>query len=164
MCVRFYRFCRTKAFHHPFDRRQHGQPAQGSHLVSARQAPAPPPSVQFAPTALLCLQFQPNRRPFLRVVREALRETADGCGGDLRLRCGVRKQHPHRLALLLAHNLFDIFTYIQTHIEQSSMWSLSGRRSCRFREEPAERQQEQRKNKTFSNFIPNSFGRTVFIL
>lgn len=35
MCVRFYRFCRTKAFHHPLDRRQHGQPAQGSHLVSA---------------------------------------------------------------------------------------------------------------------------------
>lgn len=35
MCVRFYRFCRTKAFHHPLDRRQHGQPAQGSHLVNA---------------------------------------------------------------------------------------------------------------------------------
>lgn len=36
MCVRFYRFCRTKAFHHPLDRRQHGQPPQGSHLVNTR--------------------------------------------------------------------------------------------------------------------------------
>lgn len=38
MCVRFYRFCRTKALHHPFDRRQHGEPAQGSHVVRTYEA------------------------------------------------------------------------------------------------------------------------------
>lgn len=92
MCVRFYRFCRTQAVHHPLDRRQHGQPAQGSHLVGARHTaahlrPHGAPSAHSFP--LPCLQFQPDRRPLLRVLREALRETADGRGGDLRLRRGV---------------------------------------------------------------------------
>lgn len=39
-------------------------------------------------------QFQPDRHPSVRVLRETLRETADGRGGDLRLRCGVMSPRP----------------------------------------------------------------------
>lgn len=78
----------------------------------------------------LSVQFQPNRRPSLRVLREALRETADGGGGDLRLRCGVTHPRtgpapnsppplPHTDPQpVLAQNRFDLFTHKHTSNDQ----------------------------------------------
>lgn len=62
----------------------------------------------------LFVQFQQNRHPAVRVLREALRETADGRGGDLRLRCGVMNPRPGRQTEHMHTTIwhFNIWTHV----------------------------------------------------